>query len=67
MTACIQSVAMFGSHLRWKGDHVTGTIGRADELQLLVNLVARTTMGCFRTTNLELSRWSPASGQRQLR
>jgi len=37
MTACIQSAAMFGSELWWKGDHVTGTKGRAEELQLLVN------------------------------
>ena len=27
MTACIQSVAMFGSELWWKGDRVEGTIG----------------------------------------
>jgi len=52
MTACVQSVAMFGSELWWKGDHVPGTIGRADELQLLVNQEARATTGCFRTTNL---------------
>jgi len=32
MTACIQSTAMFGSELWWKGDHVTGTKGRAEEL-----------------------------------
>jgi len=37
MTACIQSVAMFGSELWWKGDHVRGTIGRVDKFQLLVN------------------------------
>jgi len=33
MTACIQSVTMFGSELWWKGDRVEGTIGRAEELQ----------------------------------
>jgi len=33
MTACIQSVAMFGSELWWRGDSVQGTIGRAEELQ----------------------------------
>jgi len=52
MTACIQSVAMFGSELWWKGDHVRGTIGQANELKLLVNQEARATTGCFRTTNL---------------
>ena len=43
MTVCIQSVAMFGAELWWKGDHVAGTTGRADELQLLVNQEARAT------------------------
>jgi len=52
MTACVQSVAMFGSELWWKGDHVRGTIGQADEVQLLVNQEAWATTGCFRTTNL---------------
>jgi len=52
MTACAQSVTMLGSELWWKGDHVQGTIGRDDELQLLVNQEARVTTGCFRTTNL---------------
>jgi len=52
MTACIQSVAMFGAELWWKGDLVEGTIGRANELQLLINQEARATTGCFRTTNL---------------
>ena len=52
MTACVQSVAMFGSELWWKGDHVPGTMGQADELQLLVNQEARATTGCFQTTNL---------------
>jgi len=52
MTACIQSVAMCGAELWWKGDLVEGTIGRANELQLLINQEARATTGCFRTTNL---------------
>jgi len=52
MTACVQSVAMFGAELWWKGDLAEGTIGRAKELQLLVNQEARATTGCFRTTNL---------------
>ena len=52
MTACVQSVAMFGSELWWKGDHTRGTMGQADELQLLINQEARVTTVCFRTTNL---------------
>jgi len=52
MTACVQSVAMFGLELWWKGDQVRGTIGQAEELQLLVNQEARATTGCFQTTNL---------------
>ena len=52
MTACVQFVAMFGAELLRKGDHVRGTMGQADELQLLVNQEARATTGCFRTTNL---------------
>ena len=51
MTACIQSVAMFGSELWWKGDGVEGTIQRAQELQVVVNKQARAVTGCFRTTN----------------
>jgi len=35
-----------------KGDHTYGTIGQANELQLLVNQEARATTGCFRTTKL---------------
>jgi len=41
MTACIQPVAMIGSELWWKGDHASGTMGRAVEPQLLVNQEAR--------------------------
>ena len=52
MTACVQSVAIFGSELWLKGDLARGTIGRANELQLLVNQAARATTGCFRTTDL---------------
>jgi len=44
---------MFGSELWWKGDQTRGTIGQANELQLLVNREARLTAGCFRATNLE--------------
>ena len=52
MTASIQSVAMFGAELWWKGEGVRGTVGRTDDLQLLVNQQARATTGAFRTTNL---------------
>jgi ribonuclease HI len=52
MTACIQSVAMFGAELWWKGDKMQGTIERGKELQTLVNKQARAVTGCFGTTNL---------------
>ena len=52
MSAYVQSVAMFGAELWWKGGNVRGTSGRAEELQLLVNWEARATTGAFRTTNL---------------
>jgi len=42
---------MFGAELWWKGDLAQGAIGRANELQRLVNQEARATTGCFRTTN----------------
>ena len=67
MTPCIQSVAMFGSELWWTGDLARGTIGQANELQLLVNQEARTTTGCLRTTNLGSlsmeSRFRPATAE----
>jgi len=52
MTACVQSTTIFGAELWWKGDYTTGTQGRAEEIQWLVNQEARATTGCFRTTNL---------------
>jgi len=52
MTAYVQSATMFGAELWWKGDHATGTQGRAEEIQWLINQEAQTTTGCFRTTNL---------------
>jgi len=52
MTACVQSTAMFGAEHWWKGDHATGTRGRAGEIRRLVNEEARAITGCFRTTNL---------------
>jgi len=53
MTTCIQSVVMFGAELWWKGEGARGTVGRANDLQLLVNRQARVTTGAFWTTNLE--------------
>jgi len=52
MSACVQSVAMFGEELWWKGANVRGTTGRAEELQLMVNRESWATTGAFRTTNL---------------
>jgi hypothetical protein len=63
MTACAQSVATFGAELWWKGDHVRGTVGQADELQLLANQEARATTGCFRRTS-EPCQWNRDSGRR---
>jgi hypothetical protein len=67
MAACIQSVAMFGAELWWKGDKVLGTMERGKELQLLVNKQARAVTGCFGSTNLGVltmeSGLRPASAQ----
>jgi len=52
VTACTQSVAMFGSESWWKGNHVQRAIGQSDGLQLLVNQEARAATGCFQTTSL---------------
>jgi hypothetical protein len=65
MTACIQSVAMFGSELWWKGDQARGTIGQANQLQLLVSQETRATTGCFRTTNLGPCQWNRDSDRQQ--
>ena len=51
MMACDQSVATYCSELWWKGDQVHGTIGRAGDLQMLINQEARASLGVFRTTN----------------
>jgi hypothetical protein len=51
MTACLLSVAKFELERWWKDDRVTGTIGRAEELQKEVNKEARAVTECFRTTN----------------
>jgi len=37
MTACVQFVTMFSAKLWQNGDHVHGTMGQVDELQLQVN------------------------------
>ena len=52
MAACVQSAAMLGSELWWKGGNIQGTTGQVDELQLFINHQARAMTGCFRTTNL---------------
>ena len=52
MTACIQSVALFGSEPCWQGNHLRGITGQANELRLLVNQEDGATTGCFQTTNL---------------
>jgi len=52
MAACIQSVAMFGSELWWKGGQTRGTVGQENELQLLVNQEARAATDCLRATDV---------------
>jgi len=52
MTACVQSVAMYGIELWWKGKGKPGMSSGAGELQKLVNQEARAVTGRFRTTNL---------------
>jgi hypothetical protein len=67
MTACVQSVAMFGADLWWKGDQTQGSKRRASDLQLLVNQEARAVTGCFRTTNLgaQAIEWGLTRSHRQ--
>jgi hypothetical protein len=50
MTACVQSVALYGSELWWKISRQSK--GRADKIQKLVNQEIRVVTGCFRTTNV---------------
>jgi len=52
MSACVQSVTMFGAELWRKGGNIRGMTGHAEELQHLTNREARATTGAFRTTNL---------------
>jgi ribonuclease HI len=67
MTACIQSVAMFGAELWWKGDKMQGTMERDKELHILMNKQAWAVTGCFGSTNMGAlamgSRLRPASAQ----
>jgi hypothetical protein len=43
--ACVQVVALYGSELWWKGEAVYGSIGKAADLQKLVNQQARAVTG----------------------
>jgi len=52
MSACVQSVTMFGAELWRKGGNIRGMTGHVEELQHLTNREARATTGAFRTTNL---------------
>jgi len=52
MTACVQSATIYSAELWWKGDYTTGTQGRVEDIQWLINQEVRTTTCCFRTTNL---------------
>ena len=49
--ACVQAVALYGSELWWKGEDVHGTIGKANDLQKLVNQQARAVTGSIRSMN----------------
>jgi hypothetical protein len=51
MTACVQSVAMYGVELWWKGTGNRGTGDSAQKLQQLVNQEARAVTGCLWRTN----------------
>jgi hypothetical protein len=51
MTACVQSVAMYGTELWWKGTGNRGTGDGAEKLQKLVNQEARAVTGCLWRTN----------------
>jgi len=65
MMACIQSVAMFRSELWWKADPTRGTIGQANEPQLLVNQEVRRQQAALGQQTWALSQWSRGSGRRQ--
>jgi len=47
MTACVQSIAMYGTELWWKGEGKPRMSNGVGELQKLVNQEARAVTGCF--------------------
>ena len=49
--ACVQAVALHGSELWWRGEEVYSSVGKAADLQKLVNQQARAVTGCFHSTN----------------
>jgi len=63
VVASVQSVAMYGNELWWRGEGKQGIAGGAAELQKLVNQEARNVTGCFRKPIWEPFRWSRVCGQ----
>ena len=47
--ACVQTGALFGSELWWTNGR--GVKGQANDIQLMVNRQARSTTGCYKSTN----------------
>jgi len=47
--ACVQASALFGSELWWTNGR--GVKGQANDIQLMVNRQARSTTGCYKSTN----------------
>ena len=47
--ACVQASALFGSELWWTNGR--GFKGQANDMQLMVNRQARSTIGCYKSTN----------------
>jgi len=66
-TARTQSVTMFGSELWWKGGHTRGTIGQANELQLLAIEKRERRQAASGQATLAPRRWSQGPEQRQHR
>jgi len=46
---CVQASALFGSELWWTNGR--GVRGQANDIQLMVNRQARSTTGCYKSTN----------------
>jgi len=46
---CVQASALFGSELWWT--YGRGVNGQANDIQLMVNRQARSTTGCYKSTN----------------